>query len=64
MLRYQWKETRNIVNRALTRVTRPLALKDLLYSNVIEVTPELWYELPKEESEESQKDKALDASIA
>ena len=24
MLRYQWKETRNLVNRALTKVTRPL----------------------------------------
>ena len=34
MVRYQWKETRNIVNKALSKVIRPLALKDLFYVNV------------------------------
>ncbi len=34
MVRHQWKETRNIVNRAMTKVIRPLQLKDLFYVNV------------------------------
>lgn len=34
VVRYQWKETRNIVNRAMTKVVRPLQLKDLFYVNV------------------------------
>ena len=34
MLRYQWKDTRNIVNKALSKVTLPLKLKDLFYVNV------------------------------
>jgi hypothetical protein len=34
MLRHQWKDTRNIVNKALSKVTLPLKLKDLLYVNV------------------------------
>lgn len=44
MLRYQWKETRNIVNRALYKVTRPLQLKDLFYDNVVEFNPQLFYD--------------------
>ena len=44
MLRYQWKETRNIVNRAIAKVTRPLQLKDLFYTNVITAYPELYFE--------------------
>ena len=34
MLRYSWQTTRNQVNRALNRVTRPLQLKDLFHANV------------------------------
>ena len=34
MVRYQWKETRNIVNKAVAKVTRPLQLKDLFFVNV------------------------------
>lgn len=34
MIRYQWKETRNIVNKAISKVTRPLQLKDLFFVNV------------------------------
>lgn len=34
MVHYQWKETRSIVNRAITKVTRPLQIKDLFYVNV------------------------------
>lgn len=62
MLRYQWKETRNIVNRALSKVTQPRLLKDLFFSNVIDASPEIWYEQPIiVEPEPSQKSKALDA---
>ena len=39
MLRYQPKETRNIVNRAVNKVTRPFFLKDLFYRNVVEFNP-------------------------
>ena len=34
MIRHQWKETRTIVNRALSKVIRPLQLRDLFYVNV------------------------------
>lgn len=34
MLRYQWKESRNIINKAIAKVVRPLQLKDLFYVNV------------------------------
>ena len=44
MLRHQWKEARNIVNNAIARVVRPLQLRDLFFSNVLESNPELFYE--------------------
>ena len=34
MIRHQWKETRTIVNKALSKVIRPLQLRDLFYVNV------------------------------
>ena len=34
MLRFQWKESRNLVNRAISKVVRPLQLKDLFYVNI------------------------------
>ena len=34
MIRHQWKETRTIVNKALSKVIRPLQLRDLFYANV------------------------------
>ena len=34
VIRHQWKETRNIVNRSLSKVIRPLQLRDLFYVNV------------------------------
>ena len=34
VIRHQWKETRNIVNKALSKVIRPLQLRDLFYVNV------------------------------
>ena len=34
VVRYQWRETRNIVNKAMSKVIRPLQLKDLFYVNV------------------------------
>lgn len=50
MLRYQWKDTRNLLNKALTKVAQPLQLKDLFYSNVHEKVPELYYGPPSSTS--------------
>lgn len=44
MLHHQWKEARTIVNKAIARVVRPLQLRDLFYTNVLESNPELFYE--------------------
>ena len=33
-LSYQWKETRNIINKAIAKVTRPLQMKELFYANI------------------------------
>ena len=57
MLRYQWKETRNICNRAIAKVIRPLQLKDLFFCNVAEANPELFYA----QSNQNLESKALDA---
>ena len=48
MLRYSWQAARNQVNKALTRVTRPLQLKDLFYANV-----------PQEDVREAEADMAV-----
>lgn len=61
MLRYQWKETRNIVNRALAKVAKPLELKELFFTNVVDASPELWYEQQIIQSLKSEESKTLDA---
>ena len=35
---------KNIVNKALTKVVRPLQLKELFYHNVVDENPELFHE--------------------
>ena len=70
MVRHQWKEARNIVNAAMSKVIRPLQLKDLFCANVgadhavyKERLSELSKELDKQKSQESKDDGTNDCEI-
>lgn len=57
MVRHQWKETRNIVNKAMSKVVRPLQLKDLFYVNIGGSEHEVFKEKLSELSKELAKSK-------
>ena len=34
IIRYQWKDTRNYINKLLNKITRPLQMKEILFANL------------------------------